>query len=481
MDKKGHLLILLVLPLLFLGGCGTQTAPTDMPVPSLPPTTTPRPVPSPTATPLPIPSPTPLPSPTATPQPPPRQPIFGTQMNQVDAAHGLDLALQAGVHWLRLAAFPWDRIEPDRTDPPTYRWDVVDEASLRQAAEAGFQIIAIVQFTPDWAQKVPGTTCGPIREESLAAFGQFLQALVSRYGATPYNVRYWELGNEPDVDPGLVRPRSVFGCWGDQADEYYGGRYYAQMLKVAYPAIKSVDPQAQVLIGGLLLDRPSGGQDSSPRFLEGVLEAGGGDYFDMVSFHAYSYYGGTPGLMGNQKWPGSPTVMPAKVAFLREVLARYGYADKPLINTEAALLCRQASADCLEMQAAYLPRVYAEALALGLEGQVYYAWINENWNHVGLILPDLTPKPVYRAYQTAAFFLTAVRYQGRATGYPPEFEGYTFRRDDDSGFIDVLWSADGGAYGLPLPPGATAFDRYGVPIAGPDRVVVDFNPVYVTR
>jgi len=401
-------------------------------------------------------------------------------------AASLDLALEAGVHWLRLAAFHWDQIEPVYTDPPTYRWDRVDEAGLRQAAEAGLEVIAIVQFTPEWAQQIPGVACGPIREESLPAFARFLQALVARYGPPPYNVRYWELGNEPDVAPDLVPPRAVFGCWGDGEDEYYGGRYYARMLQLAYPAIKAADPQAQVLIGGLLLDRPAGGQDSSPRFLEGILQAGGGDYFDGVSFHAYSYYGGRPGLMGNPNWPDSPTVMPAKVAFLRDLLARYGYTDRLLFNTEAALLCRQASADCLDMQAAYLPRVYAEALALGLTGQVYYAWINENWNHTGLLLPDpagqsLTPRPAYHAYKAAAAFLTAVWYEGQAAGYPPGIEGYTFRRDNGRGFLDLLWSADGTARDLPLPPGAAAFDPYGRPIAASRTITLDYRPVYVTR
>ena len=51
------------------------------------------------------------------------------------------------------------------------------------------------------------------------------------------------------MDPKLVDPDSVFGCWGDNDDDYYGGGYYADMLKMVYPAVKSADPQAQVLIG----------------------------------------------------------------------------------------------------------------------------------------------------------------------------------------------------------------------------------------
>ena len=33
-----------------------------------------------------------------------------------------------------------------------------------------------------------------------------------------FDVHYWELGNEPDVDPILVNSSSGFGCWGDIDD-----------------------------------------------------------------------------------------------------------------------------------------------------------------------------------------------------------------------------------------------------------------------
>jgi hypothetical protein len=481
--KRAWLLLFFVaLNLCPLVGCGAQVSPSPVPAStdasvatatSALALTATSPIPA-TAVPA-----TSLPEPTA---PPVSQPVvnaFGTEMRQVDDAHGLSLAVDAGVHWLRFRAFAWDEIEPMRTEPPAYHWEVVDEDSLRNAAEIGMEVIAGIQYAPEWAQKVPGSYCGPIREDRLPEFAQFLQALVARYSGPPYHVRYWELGNEPDVDPALVNAHSVFGCWGDREDETYGGRYYAEMLKVAYPAIKSVDPQAQVLIGGLLLDRPSGGEDNHPRFLEGILEGGGGPFFDLVSFHAYAYYGGTLGLMGNPLWPDSATVMPAKVAFLREVLAQYGYGDKPLLNTEGALLCAEASEDCFEMQAAYVPRVYAEALALGLEAQVYYAWINEGWRYTGLLQPDLTPKPVYNAYKAAATFLSQASYEREVMGYPQGMVGYTFSRPDRAVRVDVIWSEDGTARRVTLPAAASAYDRYGEPLAAGDAIEVDFSPVFV--
>jgi hypothetical protein len=417
---------------------------------------------------------------TATPLPTPATSIFGMHLDEIATTSGLDLATQAGLHWVRFHTLEWDKIEPQRTDPPTYHWEAVDESGLREAARRGLEVIALVQFTPEWAQAVPGSFCGPVSDEALPDMARFLTAAVARYGAPPFNVRYWELGNEPDVDPTLVGARSVFGCWGDLSDEYYGGRAYAQMLRLVYPAIKAQDPHAVVLNGGLLLDRPSGGNDTHPRFLEGILEGGGGDYFDVLSFHGYSHYQLTPLQMGNPAWPDSPTVMPAKVAFIRDLLERYGQGDKPLMNTESALLCGEASPECLEAQAVHAARSYAEAAALGLVAQIHYAWINEHWRHTGLVQLDLEPKPSYHAFKAASTFLAGASYGGPAA-YGAGVEGYTFATDEPGTMLDVLWSQDGGRRNLALPGDASVFDHYGQPVALSGTFVLDGDPIYVRR
>ena len=104
---------------------------------------------------------------------------------------------------------------------------------------------------------------------------------------------------------------SPFGCWGDLDDPYYGGRYYSEMLKVAYPTIITADPNAQVMVGGLLLEcdpvNPpevtSGSGElkdcTSDKFLEGILENDGGEYFDGVSVHAYDFYFAELGKFAN--------------------------------------------------------------------------------------------------------------------------------------------------------------------------------------
>jgi hypothetical protein len=301
-------------------------------------------------------------------------------MRSVTDPYGLQQALAAGVSRVRTLAFRWDKIEPVRTTPPTYHWETVNEASLINAYENHIDVLAMIQFTPAWAQKVPGYYCGPIAQEHLDEFAHFLSALVARYSAAPYGVRFYELGNEPDVDPSLVNPDSWFGCWGDDTDEFYGGGYYAEMLKVATPAIKNGNHEARVYVGGLLLDcdpnnPPPGNDCKSSKFLEGILDNGGGPFFDVVSFHAYTYYRDSLGQMANYGWSGSETAIPEKTAFLQSVLEQYGYGDKPLVNSEAAMLCLSVDDDCLETQAMYVPRAFAEALALGLKTQYYYEMI----------------------------------------------------------------------------------------------------------
>jgi hypothetical protein len=413
--------------------------------------------------------------------------IFGVQMTrQVDDTHGLSRAVAAQMQWLRLSAFHWDEIEPVRTTPATYDWSVVDEQSLFNARSRRMEIIAIVQFAPSWAQAIYGSYCGPIRQDALGAYAEFLTALVNRYSAPPYNIRYWELGNEPDVDPSLVSSHSAFGCWGDEDDPYYGGGYYAEMLKVAYPAIKAADANAQVLVGGLLLDcnpnNPPPGKDCKPgKFMEGILLNGGGPYFDSVSFHAYTYYLEDQDKMENSNWPGSITAVPDKTLFLKNVLAQYGYAGKLLMNTETALLCSADTTACREAQAKYVPRVYAEALSLDIKSQIYFALINQGWWNTGLLQTDLTPRPAYYAYATAASILAAVDYEGQASGYPAGIEGYTFRQQRTSWTVDVIWAWDGGQYTVTLPAGASAFDRFGTLLATSGTIQVDGAPVYIKK
>jgi hypothetical protein len=305
-------------------------------------------------------------------------------------------------------------------------------------------------------------------------------------------VRYWQLGNELDVAPQESLPDGYFGCWGDVNDPYYGGEYYAEMLKVVYPRIKAVDASAQVMLGGLLLECDpytmtvpetcvSTRRLKSGYFLEGVLKNGGGDYFDIADMHVYAEFRpNLPMRMHNQYSWGEKqggTGVPEKVKFMRDVLARYGY-NKPLVLGEAALKCTQPTKACYEAAAAFIPRAFAEAYALGLYGAVYYPLVADR-SYYALLKGDLSPRPMYDAFKFMSSQLSDAQYDQPVVDYA-DVSGYRFVKGDASA-LEIVWSADGTDHRMARPMGfLAAFDKYGQPIEPVDgQLIVGWSPIYI--
>ena len=420
----------------------------------------------------------------------PRLPTtLGLQMHSISAGNGFSLAAQTSAYWVRYNAFDWNAIEPRRTDPPTYLWSAVYEASLINAAHAGMQVIATVKFTPSWARKVSSSSCSAVRADAFDEYAQFLTALVRRYSAAPYNVRYWELGNEVDVDPSEVPSNSGFGCWGDINDYYYGGGFYAEMLKVAYPAIKAADPRAQVMLGGLLMDcdptQSAGQRCERSRFLEGVLRAGGAPYFDILSFHGYVLFNGTLRLdIQHPGWVARGGAVLGKIDFLREVLRNYG-VSKPIMDTEGALVCdpynysacRPVGTAFYEAQADYVVWLYVRNWAEGLVGTVWYDFQDGGWRYSGLLDANGTPRPAYFAFKFLGEELRGATYRGRVDQYSG-VAGYAFTQPGKR--IWVLWTPDEVARTIALPAETLrVLDKYGNVIATGAGALSLKSPVYV--
>ncbi len=421
--------------------------------------------------------------------------VFGAEVVTFTDPALIQLAVDARLSWVRIPAFDWNKIEPNApvNGQHTYDWSQVPESSLQNIAANNMYAIATVRATPPWAQSVSGVYCSSVKPEYLADYAAFIQAAVERYSQPPYNVRYWELGNEPDVDPslGVGNSTGIMGCWGDQSDPYYGGGYYADMLKVVYPAIKSADPDAQVLIGGLLLncdptdpDCP-GDKKIPPKFFEGILRNGGGEYFDIVSFHGYpAFYSGLIVDEISTAWDQRGGVVTGKAAFLREVMQQYG-VDKPLLHTEGALLCPEWNpTDCNppgaayeEAKAEYVVWLFVRALAGDFQGSIWYTLDGGGWRNGGLIGDTASPNPAYQAFKFITAELQDARYTEQLSGLDPALRGYAFQKTGKT--IWVVWSADGAAHTLTLPAGVTAvYDKLGAPISAAAALQVD-SPVYI--
>lgn len=423
--------------------------------------------------------------------------VIGVQLHPVTSEDAFNLVTDAKTSWMRIQSLKWSSIEVNQGER---NWDaMVDlDQTLIRAAQAGIKTILIVHSTPTWAQSELNAPCSRIQNEDLPAFASFLSDAVARYSKPPFNIEYWEIWNEPDVGYVPEMANAPFGCWGDYDDKYFGGGYYAQVLKYAYPAIKAADPSAKVLVGGLLLDCDPRGtvsycnlvghNEKPPKYLEGILINGGGNYFDGVSFHAYDYfpnYDPQFGRYSNDNWGASwnstGPVSSLKAQYVREVLSKYGFGDKFILNTEAALICiDQTDPGCSTPQfeytkAYYLAHAYGGAIKDNLTANIWYSLLG--WRNSGLIYDDLTTRPAYSAYVTA-------RTQLKDSQFTQEIYSYSGVRvleyQHGKQTTWLAWSLDGANHTITLPSIPTYIhDFQGLSITPTQELEISLIPLYL--
>jgi outer membrane protein assembly factor BamB len=269
-------MIAIGITLLALSGC--QLAPAPQPTPQvsrptrLPPTPTPEqaptspslsgatPVPGqPTVTPQPLAAArTPLPTPTTPAAPTPATPgatavaarpprpagcptlpsvrrLAGLRVGAAldggpDLAAQFDRATQIKARWVSVPV-RWAMIEPQRG---SFDWAATDQA-LRAAEERGLALLFVVRDAPAWAAS------DDVLPDDPADLARFLQALAGRYTGKVRAYQIWELPNKAADGRNAASPER-----------------YAEALVAGSAALRSADPCAFVLGGGLL---PSRGQD----------------------------------------------------------------------------------------------------------------------------------------------------------------------------------------------------------------------------
>lgn len=409
-------------------------------------------------------------------------PRLGIEMRSITYERGLDLASNVGNYWVRRNALLWRFVEPE--EGQEYDWSDVRtqtlESDLKIAEQLGMEVILIVRSNPRWAIAPYRSDCAPINPSKYQAFADFMAAAVERYSRPPYNVRYWEIGNEPDA---YVFPNhSGFGCWGIPDDPYYGGRAYGEMLKVVVPAMRAVNPEIKILNGGLLLDRPydaETGANHSARFLEGVFVVGAGPMFDILSYHHYiEYQSANQNIVGEEDW---------KIAYLRDMMQRYNIPEKPLFKTETAVLCRVITPECQWAQADAVPRFYLKALREHLLGVLWYHYDGDSYHNTGMIDASdgfAMPRPSFFAYRHAVRMLNDAQFERELSNLPANVEAYRLRQG--TGTLIVGWANQPTSHTISIPPGAqvTCTDRDGGVFACPvnnGRLTVEFqrSPIYI--
>ena len=356
--------------------------------------------------------------------------LFGVQAwEEIDSSQARSYMRQAGIRWLR-TTINWAEIEPSPLPPSQYNWPTTD-GRITTLVQAGFSPILTLSGNPSWAAALPG---GPVT--NIQDLEEFMSALVERYDGDGLDdapgspiVRYWEFYNEPDnTDYGWHCFYAGLGCFGNDPEAY------AQELAAIHPAIKAASPDAQLVFGGIAMDNyPL----FNPNFLDQVLAACTAPCFDIMNFHYYPFFRWSGG------WETYGRDIIGKAAAVRNRLAAYSYS-RPLIVTEASWP-GASSWGSPELQARYIPKLYARGMATDLGVLIWYKAADETCEPVslmsGLLTCNFDPKLSHTAYSVFTAKLGRADYVGVVNQSDPLIESYQFRVPETSGMkrIDVTW------------------------------------------
>jgi hypothetical protein len=353
-----------------------------------------------------------------------------------------------GATWVKFQDCPWQYFEPSAPvdGTHTYTWDKFDN-HIRWWQANGYQIQIHVKTRNEWAGQPPKGFFSdnpvflmrfrpfistPPKEEHWDDWGAFVEALVERYD-----------GDGADDMPGLKYPILYYEVESEAQHPYWMGTLeeYGKTLGIFYSKAKQACQGVNVILSGIELgkmakDNPDDAEmarrveaeaakqpavadyiRSIAAFVKGSLAMGG--HYDIVEFHALTDY----------------TAIPGTVKFIRRQLEQSGFPSKelwagdatsaPELGTMAAMAGQesregekgrlnfilkdpknpdfpQVNAWFRREQASLTVKKIVMAIDSSLT-RVFMCcledWVGSPWPYHGMVDPDGTPRPAYRAIQ----------------------------------------------------------------------------------
>lgn len=188
-----------------------------------------------------------------------------------DLDRTIQMMSELGVQFVRFD-FDWKDIEPEDDDFDFSKYDGI----IAKLKQNNIKILGILTLRPEgsWSDPTTGD------EQEIDHFADFAYNAVKRFKT---DVRYWEIWNEPNNDFFWLNPSAA---------------NYTKLLQAAYAAVKQADPDAVVILGGIV----GNGQDEAyledgvirvvygrGNFLAGIYANLGRNYFDVAAIHPYPF------------------------------------------------------------------------------------------------------------------------------------------------------------------------------------------------
>ena len=289
-----------------------------------------------------------------------------------------------GISSVRLDA-NWDWVQYG--GPQTFDWTQLDQV-VKSVRAAGMSVDLIIDGCPPWAALAGTSGDASPQPASSAQYATWAAEVAARYA--PQGVGTFEIWNEPN-NAGFWQPKPNPAA-------------YTADLKAAYASIKSVDPSAFVISGGLAPEVNDGTNINAVTFLQDMYADGAKGSFDAVGYHPYSY----PARPNTYKsWSGWSQMAQTSPS-IRSVMTSNGDSSKQIWITETGAPSAGPDGVGQAAEATALTQAIADAKATSWIGGLYiYSWQDQGTDSTndqdwfGLMTAAGAPKLAYAAVAAA--------------------------------------------------------------------------------
>lgn len=322
---------------------------------------------------------------------------------ELDAASGL------GIDMIR-DALDWNSIQPA---PGQWRFEQVD-ALLDELDRRKIELQWVFGFTARWA--TTGNPRGTHADWNKAApklepWLEFVTATATRYQK---RIRWWEIWNEPDI-----------GFWNAPVADY------VTLFNRSAAAIKTINPELQVMNGGFAMVK----RQPNPEFVRDFLTGAETRNWDIRAYHDYMSF----------------SDMIVRQREHEDAYRGHGLAKAPVFVNEGGFHTLMPGGEA--EQAITLAKKMAASPAFGFTG---YLWYNlrdkgvdpkEKEHHFGLTGRDFQLKPAYAAYRHVIRELSGRHYRASAQPTDGALQLHLYAAPataDSEDHVLVLWQESRG-------------------------------------
>jgi polysaccharide biosynthesis protein PslG len=242
--------------------------------------------------------------------------------------------------------------------PGVYNWTTFDAWLATAQKHGNKDVLYTFGKVPDWASSKPLDTtcaygpgeCDPPKDLNADGTGtdqywkDYVRAIVTHAAG---KVTSWELWNEPNI------PAMWTGT----------NQQMVRMAADARTIILEVEPSAV-----LLTPCPGAGITGNAKWLAAYFSAGGGNYADVIAFHAYVHHRGA--------YPVAEDVI-TMINNVKKVMAAYSQTGKPMWNSEGSWGRTSVTGFTnLDLQASFAMRYILLQWSNGMSRSYWYQWNN---------------------------------------------------------------------------------------------------------